>query len=208
MSRNKKKLEKARGFGQRFIPQASYGTGGRWAVFPGPSLPVEPDDRIRRWAMLLLKRYGVVFRDLLVRESAAPSWGELSRCYRQLEARGEVRGGRFVAGTYGEQFALPDAIEQLRKTRDDANQGDWVVVSAADPLNLIGVLTEGPRIPSSRQVLVVLMDGKHLATKDGMDVVFHSPVTGEVEHQIRHALQLSGIFRTRLPSAAAAGARA
>ena len=89
-------------------------------------------------------RYGVVFWRLLEREAPwLPPWRDLLRVYRRLEARGEIRGGRFVAGFSGEQFALPDAIGMLRETRRKPASGDWISLSGADPLNLAGILTPG-----------------------------------------------------------------
>src|SRR5690606_11030094 len=90
------------------------------------------------WA--LLRRYGVVFRKLAERENLAPPWRELLRVYRTLEARGQVRGGRFVEGFWGEQFALPEAVVLLRRTRNAPKDNTLVAVSAADPLNLTGIL--------------------------------------------------------------------
>lgn len=94
-----------------------------------------PDPDIQAHA--LLRRYGVVFRRLLTRESNAVPWRDLARVYRRLEARGEIRGGRFVSGMSGEQFALPEAVEKLREIRRTPAAGN-VIVSAADPLNLTG----------------------------------------------------------------------
>ena len=95
----------------------------------------------------LLKRYGVVFWRLLAREAGSlPSWRELLRCLRRLEARGEIRGGRFVAGMSGEQFALPEAVDSLRDVRRDGGIVDWAAVSGADPLNLVGIITPGDKL--------------------------------------------------------------
>ncbi len=102
---------------------------------------------IERWARLLLRRYGVVMSRLLQREPNAPAWRDLLRYFWRMEARGEVRGGRFVAGFTGEQFALPEALALLRKLRNDSSQ-DLIVLSAADPLNLTGIVTAGARITS------------------------------------------------------------
>jgi ATP-dependent Lhr-like helicase len=100
-----------------------------------------------------LYRYGIVFRDLLGRESDAPPWRVLLQIYRRAEARGEIRGGRFVDGFVGEQFALPQAVELLRAHRGAAAP-EPVIVSASDPLNLVGILSPGPRVsPYSNQVI-------------------------------------------------------
>jgi ATP-dependent helicase Lhr and Lhr-like helicase len=105
-----------------------------------PAAPLEPVAR------QYLRRYGVVFRDLLAREAAPPPWRELVRVYRALEARGELRGGRFVSGFTGEQFALQEAVDALRATRRAPREAERVDLSASDPLNLAGVLTPGPRV--------------------------------------------------------------
>jgi len=97
---------------------------------------------------MLLRRYGVVFRDLLARETNLPRWRELQIAFRRLEDRGEVRGGRFVSGFQGEQFALPVAVESLRANRKAPMNGERIVISAADPLNLVGIIVPGERIPA------------------------------------------------------------
>jgi ATP-dependent Lhr-like helicase len=98
-----------------------------------------------------LRRWGIVFRDLLLREPFSPPWRILAGIYRRLEARGEIRGGRFVDAFAGEQFALPEAVEALRATRrgDAADREARVEISAADPLNLTGIVTPPPRIPAT-----------------------------------------------------------
>src|SRR5581483_8172383 len=107
-------------------------------------------------ARLLLRRWGVVLRDVLAREPLAPPWRLLAGALRRMEARGEIRGGRFIAGALGEQFALPEAVEALRATRRQADDGEPVLVSAADPLNLIGIVTPGARVsPLSGQVIAL-----------------------------------------------------
>jgi ATP-dependent Lhr-like helicase len=119
---------------------------GRWALLRHPA--EQPAASNEAFANQLLLRWGVVFRDLLARETLAPAWRDLLVVLRRLEARGEVRGGRFVAGFVGEQFALPDAIDLLRAMRRSADPPENLVVSAADPLNLAGILLPGPRVSS------------------------------------------------------------
>ena len=101
-------------------------------------------------ARQLLARWGVVFRDLLARESVLPPWREVLSVLRRLEATGEIRGGRFVDGFLGEQFALPDALDTLRVLRraaaDETQSREPLRVSAADPLNLVGIVTPGERV--------------------------------------------------------------
>jgi ATP-dependent helicase Lhr and Lhr-like helicase len=121
-------------------------------------------------ARLLLKRYGVVFRSMLQRESGLAPWRDLVRVYRRLEARGEIRGGRFVAGFGGEQFAASDAVGRLRAVRKLERIGELVVLGGADPLNLVGVLTPEARVPAVYTNRVLLEDGLPIAALDGGDV--------------------------------------
>jgi ATP-dependent Lhr-like helicase len=105
------------------------------------------DIAIASAARMLLNRYGVVFRDLLALESNIPSWGVLLRMLRRFEDRGEVRGGRFVSGFSGEQFALPEVLDSLRATRNQGLKGE-ISVAGADPMNLVGILLPGERVPA------------------------------------------------------------
>jgi ATP-dependent Lhr-like helicase len=107
----------------------------------------------------LLERYGVVFRDLTARESFPLQWRELLQAFRRMEGRGEVRGGRFVDGFLGEQFALPVAVESLRLMRNSHSSGETVSVSAADPLNLVGIIVPGERVPALSKQGIILRDG-------------------------------------------------
>jgi ATP-dependent Lhr-like helicase len=100
-----------------------------------------------------------VFRDLLARETHAPPWRDLLRVYRRLEMRGELRGGRFCGGFVGEQFAAAEAVEALRAVRKEPRRGEIVRLSACDPLNLVGILTPGPRVPATLANTVVFVDG-------------------------------------------------
>src|SRR5207247_1247921 len=110
-------------------------------------------------ARVLLRRYGVVFRTVLEQEAVPLPWRDLLRIYRRMEARGDLRGGRFVAGFSGEQFALPEAIGTLRRIRRTQGAGALVSVSAADPLNLVGILTPGARVPAAPANRVLYEDG-------------------------------------------------
>ena len=175
-------------------------TAGRWALLGGgvenpppsppspparfPALPLKGQGdsslfasgqnqdaaRIEGWGRVLLKRYGVVFRSLLARESGLPPWRELAAVYRRLEARGEIRGGRFVSGFGGEQFALPDAVGRLRAVRREEKSGELVALSGADPLNLVGILTPGARVPAIAKNRVLFHDGLAIAALEGGDV--------------------------------------
>jgi ATP-dependent Lhr-like helicase len=129
---------------------------GRWAVLrTTATVPVAREHVADEdFARQLLRRYGVVLRELLAREVRAPAWRILLSIYRRMEARGEIRGGRFVGGFVGEQFALPEAVETLRAVRRAGGENETAVVSAADPLNLVGILTPGARVsPFSNQVI-------------------------------------------------------
>ena len=123
---------------------------GRWALLAPAAAEDSPGggrpERAEAFARQLLERWGVVFRDLARRETLLPPWRDVLGALRRLEARGEVRGGRFVSGFVGEQFARPDAVELLRIVRRDADGEPGVRVAAADPLNLAGVVTPGPRV--------------------------------------------------------------
>jgi ATP-dependent Lhr-like helicase len=132
---------------------------GRWALLPPAPEGGPRDELAEAVAGQLLARWGVAFRDLLARESLALPWRECLWALRRMEARGTIRGGRFVAGFAGEQYALPGAVEALRRTRRLERRGELVRLSAVDPLNLAGVLTPGPRIPALRTQELVLRDG-------------------------------------------------
>jgi ATP-dependent Lhr-like helicase len=149
---------------------------GRWALTrrapPEAAQPLAQAGAIEHVARTLLRRYGVVFWRLLAREADwLPPWRDLLRVYRRLEARGEIRGGRFVAGFSGEQYALPEAIGMLRELRREPASGEWVSLSGADPLNLVGILTPGARLPA--------LTGNRLLFRDGLPVA--SLAGGEVE---------------------------
>jgi ATP-dependent helicase Lhr and Lhr-like helicase len=101
----------------------------------------------------------VMFRDLLARETIVLPWREILWALRRLEARGVIRGGRFVTGLVGEQFALPEAVEALRETRRSPRTGELVRISAVDPVNLVGILTPGPRVPALRTNMITYCDG-------------------------------------------------
>jgi ATP-dependent Lhr-like helicase len=140
---------------------------GRWSVVERRALAVAPDDLADRVAAQLLARYGVVLRELCVRESFTVPWRDVVRALRRSEARGLVRGGRFVAGFLGEQYGLPDAVEGLRRVRRQERAGETVRVRASDPLNLVGVVTPGRRIPAHHGPWLVFVDGAFVPGPDG-----------------------------------------
>ncbi|HXH90773.1 MAG TPA: helicase-related protein, partial [Thermoanaerobaculia bacterium] len=137
---------------------------GRWSLLAAST---DREESVETQARALLRRYGVIFRRLLTREPNAAPWRELARVYRRLEARGEIRGGRFVAGMSGEQFALPESVERLREIRRSAPDGRLIVISAADPLNLIGILTTGERIRAIPGTRIAYRDGIALSVMEG-----------------------------------------
>ena len=130
-------------------------------------------EAIEHLARTLLRRYGVVFWRVLEREAEwLPPWRDLLRVYRRLEARGEIRGGRFVAGFSGEQFALPDAVGMLRELRRKPPSNAWISLSGADPLNLVGILTPGPKLAALTGNRVLYRDGLPMALLAAGEVQF------------------------------------
>jgi ATP-dependent Lhr-like helicase len=137
----------------------------------------------------LLRRWGVIFWKLLAREADwLPPWRDLLMCCRRLEARGEIRGGRFVAGFAGEQFAAPEAIAPLREARRRPPSGDYLSLSAADPLNLLGIVTPGPRLPSLTGNRLLFRDGLPIATFAGGEVTFLEELAPDQRWEARNAL--------------------
>jgi ATP-dependent Lhr-like helicase len=164
--------------GRRRRRTAKFGmeAAGRWALArrprPATSLAQAGFEHTEHVARTLLLRYGVVFWRLIEREAAwLPPWRDLLRVYRRLESRGEIRGGRFVAGFSGEQFALPDAVGMLREVRRQPAAGTLISLSGADPLNLVGILTPGPRLPA--------LTGNRLLYRDGLPIALLA--AGEVQ---------------------------
>src|SRR6202046_787124 len=152
----KRRSGQGRGHGSR--PRHSV---GRWSLLYGHETP----DRVRiaeATCWMLLKRYGVVFREMITRETIVPRWRELLIAFRRLEDRGEVRGGRFVSGFLGEQFALPEAVESVRAMRNLPASGETITVAAADPLILVGFIGPGDRVAA--------ISGKYVTFKDGVAV--------------------------------------
>ena len=157
---NRKSRRPRYGGGGVFIGE---GPAGRWAALPpsvdAPADPIEADDLAERIANILLRRYGVVSRELATRESLTIQWRDVLRALRRLEARGDIRGGRFIQGLLGEQFALPEALDQLRAVRRSATTGEEVTIAASDPCNLVGILLPGQKVPSRLGSKLTLVDG-------------------------------------------------
>lgn len=135
---------------------------GRWSLIKTPPAQ-ETNESTEHIARVLLQRYGVVLRKVLEREPQLPPWRELLYVYRRMEARGEIRGGRFVAGFSGEQFALPEAIAPLRQQRDTSLDGKLYMLNAVDPLNLTGIITPGERIAAKHTMQIIYQDGLAVA---------------------------------------------
>jgi ATP-dependent Lhr-like helicase len=157
LERRRKRLQRTRRSGFLGVAEA-----GRWSLLrrPGPAQQPPAPELLESLAFVLLRRYGVVFRRLLAREAAwMPPWHVLLRALRRLEAQGQIRGGRFVAGVSGEQYALPEAVGALRAVRRQAPLRHWVSLSAADPLNLAGIVTPGARVPALAGNRLLLVDG-------------------------------------------------
>ncbi len=215
-SRSSSRRRTARGqLRQRSLP----GHTGRWSVWSFPEMKAEKvlerskkqeqklerrqsnEESVEQWAWQLLRRWGVVFRDLLAQETLAPRWFELLQAYRRMEARGEIRGGRFIKGVAGEQFALPDSVNQLRQMKPDGRakqtatmnpfsrtahsdhntDPEVVVVSAVDPLNLTGVLEKTQRVPATTNNRVLYAQGEPVAALIGGEL----QVLAEVPENIR-----------------------
>lgn len=178
-------------------PPTSVASAGRWsaleavAMEQGAATVDEASVEMGAWA--LLRRYGVIFRALLERESVHPTWRELHRCYRRLEARGEIRGGRFVDGFAGEQFALIEAVGPLRQIRRDAEADTLVVVGGCDPLNLVGIVVPGERVAALADNRVVYLDGL--------------PVAACVSGELRLSADLDPSLRDRITRSLGRGRR-
>jgi ATP-dependent Lhr-like helicase len=186
---------------------------GRWALIPAarPSMDSARgnDEATEHVARTLLRRYGVVFWRLLEREADwVPPWRDLLRVYRRLEARGEIRGGRFVAGFSGEQYALPEAVGLLRETRRKQDSGTLVSLSAADPLNLAGILTPGPRLAALTGNRLLYRDGVPIATFAAGEVKFLETLDAASEWEAHKTLLRQTAPRRRVADAADEGAQA
>lgn len=173
------------------LPLFGIEDAGRWAWLDGvkPIPATQSSENMVHIANTLLRRYGVVFRRLIEREAdTLPPWRELLWVYRAQEARGEIRGGRFVAGFSGEQYALPDAIGVLRSVRRQAKTGEWVALCGADPLNLAGIITPGQKIPALQSNRVLYRDGLPVAAYVGREIIFLQTLQDADQEQARDKL--------------------
>jgi ATP-dependent Lhr-like helicase len=170
---------------------------GRWAAVSADEGDGAREAAIEVQAWALLRRYGVVCRRVLTRETNVSTWRELARVYRRLEARGEIRGGRFVSRMSGEQFALPHAVEQLRDVRRMSPDGRLITISAADPLNLAGIVTAGDRIRAAGRSRIAYRDGVPLAVMEGDFIRDLAPTDPLIAQDVSRALRTR-----RVPAAA------
>ncbi|MGH7503156.1 MAG: DEAD/DEAH box helicase [Longimicrobiales bacterium] len=172
----------------------SVDTAGRWSLLgehPAESPGTEPALRraaAESLARSLLRRWGVVFRKLVERESGAVSWRETALACRRMEARGEIRGGRFVSGFAGEQFALPEAVGMLRSVRRDGSDGTLVTIGAADPLNLTGIITPEERVPAIARNRVLYRDGSAVAALEAGTIRWIARPEADAERRLEQAL--------------------
>ena len=173
----------------RNAPASGRTVGSRWWLLESPD-PVE--DRTEAVAWQLLYRYGILFPELLARDSLSLRWRDLARILRRLEARGEIRGGRFVSGFVGEQFALPEAADALRRWRNREPDDRLVIVSACDPLNLAGVLTPGPRVASVAGNRLAYRNGVPIAAMDGGE--FKALLSSSKDRATDGVLEQAGIL--------------
>jgi ATP-dependent Lhr-like helicase len=186
------------GGGRRRHRTAPFGieSAGRWSLVDRIG-----EEQVELVALSLLRRYGVVFKRLLAREAKAPAWRELLMVYRRLEGRGEVRGGRFVSGMSGEQFALLEAVGQLRAMRRQPASGRLIGVGAADPLNLTGIITPGERVAAVARSRVLYRDGVPVLALErneirALGVTPETPTADMVQALVRK--QLTPALRARL----------
>jgi ATP-dependent Lhr-like helicase len=179
-------------------PVYDMASAGRWSILQRANSETEPistssqktfdSETTEEVGWVLLKRYGVVFKRLLEREGISIPWRVLLRVYHRLEARGEIRGGRFVAGISGEQFALPDAVGMLRAIRRQGPQESLISVSAADPLNVVGIITPGNRITAHTGNRILYQDGAPIAALESGETRFIVELSRAMEWKAKAAL--------------------
>ena len=190
-----------RGFhGRRSRRGPSFDSAGRWALLdavPEELCGESLREAYEHAARCVLRRYGVVCRSVLQRENGLPGWRDLLGIFRRLEARGEIRGGRFVGALGGEQFALTSAVELLRRCRRESGTDEWIVLSAADPLNLAGILTPGGRVAAVHSHRLLYRDGVAVATLTAAGLQWLAPL--DQAGMRRAELELRGRAAARNP---------
>jgi ATP-dependent Lhr-like helicase len=201
---SKKRRERLRQYRRPFL---SLEDAGRWSLPRHVPVAASTDalgaPAVDHIARVLLRRYGVAFRKLLEREIGLPPWRELFYVYRRMEARGEIRGGRFVNGFAGEQFALPEAADLLRSVARDAAP-DRISISAADPLNLVGIAASGEKVPALSRNRVLFEQGVPVAAQAGGEVHFLQDISEKSRWEIRNLLIRRQGPETYLPEPPAA----
>jgi ATP-dependent Lhr-like helicase len=175
---------------RRTISRYTLEGAGRWARLGSSTLLHDATEDI---ALMLLRRWGIVFRRLLDRETNVPLWRDLVRVYRRMEAQGRIRGGRFVAGASGEQFALPEAVAEMRAARREQRDGAFVTIGAADPLNLTGIVLPGERVPAVATNRIAFRDGVPVAVLEGSQFRMLGELSAEEERSVRAALVRKGV---------------
>ncbi len=168
---------------------SGFDNAGRWSLLDHQSDGVADDEKLEFIAWVLLKRYGVVCRKILEKEIKLPPWRDLLKVYWRLEARGEIRGGRFVQGISGEQFALPEALGSLKNIKNQKQEEELLVISSADPLNLIGTLLSGDKVPVSSQSHLVFLHGKAVAVRIKSEITFLVELDDHMQQRIRAELR-------------------
>jgi ATP-dependent Lhr-like helicase len=163
---------------------------GRWALPEGLHKSIQDEEKnyLDMAARTLLRRYGVVFRKISDHENISPPWRELVRYYRTMEARGEIRGGRFVDGVWGEQFALPEAVVRLRQIRKEEKAGKLNSISASDPLNMHGLITPGKKLAAYLGNRILYRDGVPVAMLESDEVKFLVEVSDQEKWQLQNIL--------------------
>ena len=169
-------------------PVYDMSSAGRWSIIQRMEASAANGESAEHVARVLLRRYGVVFKRLLEREDIAIPWRVLLRIYHRLEARGEIRGGRFVAGISGEQFAVPEAVGMVRSIRRAPALETMISVSAADPLNLVGVITPGPRVTAHTANRILYRDGAPVAVLESGETRFLIELNRASEWKAKAAL--------------------
>jgi ATP-dependent helicase Lhr and Lhr-like helicase len=175
---------------------------GRWSIISKPEEVIEETknynwiktdmETLNHIAYTLLKRYGVIFHKVLEREQNLPPWRELLYAWRRMEARGEIRGGRFVEGFTGEQFALPDAVATLRKYKDGKLEVPNIIISATDPLNLVGIILPGEKISALHTNRVLFKNGLPVAKQLNGEIAYFDELSSEEQWEISQLLTKKG----------------
>jgi ATP-dependent helicase Lhr and Lhr-like helicase len=178
----------------RLRGSSGFDAAGRWALLPPRTTPRAATDpeALEHVAKTLLRRYGVMCRRLLAREPLAPSWRELLPFYRTAEARGEIRGGRFIEPFGGEQFALIEAVEELRRLRRQQDANEWVALAAADPVSLFGITDEVPRASAPNRRLVFRNGAAVAAGARGSPIEWLAELDGAAQRQAEQLLTGEG----------------